>query len=103
MKKAVIVLSAVLALSGVAAPSYATGSHHQKHVKVVEIKTSIHSFLDALLKKLAKHKTSKPNKPGKPTPSHQVPEIDTGSAALVLALMGGVAAVRHERRRKDEA
>lgn len=92
MKKQILGLGLAATLALAASPSFATGNKHH----TIDLKDKICHFLPILCKK--------PTKPGKPdhpgTPSHPVPEIDAANAGLALALIGGLVAIRRERRNR---
>ena len=89
MKKLVLGATLALSMAMAAAPSYATFGHFDKGCSFWDFKC-----------KIKQHKNKpKPTEPTKPsTPVQEVPEIDAAGAALALALMGGIVAVRRERR-----
>jgi len=95
MKKQILGLGLAATLALAASPSFATGNKHH----TIDLKDKICHFLPILCKK-----PTKPEKPGKPdhpgTPSHPVPEIDAANAGLALALIGGLVAIRRERRNR---
>lgn len=91
MKKLILGATLALTMATAAAPSYATFGHGK------ECNYKFSWFCK--FKPNKPYKPSKPNKPNKPsTPVQEVPEIDAAGAALALALMGGIVAVRRERR-----
>lgn len=101
MKKVALAVVASIILSSFAAPGYAAENHQKqdalKVVKVSESQTPSKNLIDIWIKKLALIAEGKSNKPA--TPAHAAPEIDASSAGLALALMGGILALRRERRR----
>ncbi len=93
MKKLVLGATLALSLATAAAPSYATFGHNKG-----ECSFKVFTFL-CKFKPFKPVKPTKPTPPEKPTtPVQEVPEIDAAGAALALALMGGIVAVRRERR-----
>ena len=55
--------------------------------------------LEAAKKKAKQDKAAKKTKKDKNISAHSVPEIDAAGAALALGLLGGIAAIRRERRK----
>lgn len=93
MKKQVLGLSLIASLALASAPSHAVGTWGGK--------SGLKDKLDTMVCKLAPknpHCTGKPG-PDKPKP-HDVPEIDAANAGLALALIGGLVAIRRERRNR---
>lgn len=93
MKKSVYGLSLLASLILISTPSYAVGTWGGK--------SGIKDKLDDMVCKLAPKNphctdavTPKPPKP------HSVPEIDAANAGLALALIGGLMAIRRERRNR---
>lgn len=93
MKKLVLGLTMALTLATAAAPSYATYTFGQYHKHTGFNK--IHLFFPFLC--TDKVKPTKPTQPS--TPVKSVPEIDAAGAGLALAFVGGVLAIRRERRK----
>lgn len=91
MKKLVYGLSIAATLAMASAPTYAVGTWGGN--------SGNKDFLDShVCKKAPKN----PHCSGtKPTPQpHAVPEIDAANAGLALALIGGLMAIRRERRNR---
>lgn len=107
MKKVALAVVVSLTLSSFATVGYAAENHQKqdalKVVKVSESQTPSKNLVDIWIKKLAliAEGKSKANQPS--TPAHEAPEIDASSAGLALALMGGIVALRRERRGKSQA
>jgi len=92
MKKHILGLSLITSLVIASAPSYAVGTWGGN--------SGNKGKLDDKVCKLAPknpHCTGKT--PGNPAP-HTVPEIDAASSGLALALIGGLVAIRRERRNR---
>jgi hypothetical protein len=91
MKKQLLGMGLASVVTMVASPSFATGKHH---FPVTSLKDKTCYFVPALCKK--PEKTGKNPSQPKPEP-HAVPEIDAANAALALALITGLVAIRRER------
>ncbi|MBC6903992.1 hypothetical protein DWB84_00695 [Saccharophagus sp. K07] len=102
MKKQILGMGLAVTFALAASPSFATGNHHNQPV----IKNPICFFLPfacapAKPDKPGKSEKTEPPKPNHPgTPTHSVPEIDAANAGLALALVGGLVAIRRERRNR---
>lgn len=93
MKKQLLGLSLIASMAMLSAPSHAIGTWGGK--------SGLKDKLDALVCKLAPknpHCSGSTPKPEKPVES--VPEIDAANAGLALALIGGIVAIRRERRNR---
>lgn len=92
MNKFLSSLIVVAALSVASTPAFATNYHHGKKMGfVAKVCTIVPGFC-------AKMK----GKQGKKGPDVQaVPEIDAANAGLALALIGGLVAIRRERRNRQ--
>lgn len=100
MKKLATVLSAALALSLLASPTFASNASPKGKGEICHEKSHDDACSNAHKPKKAEKpkKADKPKKVDKPKQAHKVPEIDAANAALALALMGGIVALRRERR-----
>lgn len=89
MKKLTLVLSAALALalSVAASPVFASNAKFPGKGEICHER----SHDDACANSHRAHK---------PAEAHKVPEIDAANAALAIALMGGIVALRRERAKK---
>ena len=92
MKKQLLGMGLAATLALAASPSFATGKHFPPSHS---FKDKVCHFMPFLCKK-----PEKPSKPGKPEKPHSVPEIDAANAGLALALIGGLVAIRRERRNR---
>lgn len=98
MKKQLLGMGLAATLALAASPSFATGKHHPP---AFNLKDKVCHFMPFLCKKPEKPgKPVKPGKPTKPEKPHAVPEIDAANAGLALALIGGLVAIRRERRNR---
>lgn len=94
MKKSIIGFALVTALSVAAVPASA-GYKHEKRMGFMEhVCAKIPGICAKFQEKHAKKS---------PTAPHAVPEIDAANAGLALALLGGVVAIRRERRNRRQA
>jgi hypothetical protein len=95
MKKHLVGLSLVASLAFVAGPSYAVGTWGGN--------SGNKGKLDDMVCKLAPknpHCTGSTPAPQPEPAPHSVPEIDAANAGLALALVGGLIAIRRERRNR---
>lgn len=92
MKKQLLGMGLAATLALASSSSFATGKHFPPKYGM---KDKVCHFLPFLCKK-----PEKPGKPGKPEKPHAVPEIDAANAGLALALIGGLVAIRRERRNR---
>ncbi len=93
MKKHLFGLSLVASLAFVAGPSYAVGTWGGN--------SGNKGKLDDMVCKLApKNPHCTGNTPAPQPEPHKVPEIDAANAGLALALVGGLLAIRRERRNR---
>lgn len=93
MKKHLVGLSLVASLAFVAGPSYAVGTWGGN--------SGNKGKLDDMVCKLApKNPHCAGNTPAPQPEPHKVPEIDAANAGLALALVGGLLAIRRERRNR---
>lgn len=92
MKKLVLGLTLVTALSVATAPAFATGNYQQKKVKFLEKVCMMIPGVCAKIKEKHMGQTQ-------PTNVQSVPEIDAANAGLALALIGGLVAIRRERKK----
>jgi hypothetical protein len=95
MKKHLVGLSLVASLAFVAGPSYAVGTWGGNSGN----KGKLDEFVCKLAPKNPHCKDSTPAPQPQPEP-HAVPEIDAANAGLALALVGGLLAIRRERRNR---
>lgn len=86
MKNLTLALSVALAIAS-AVPAYASNSTPPGKGEICHERS--HNNACA-----ASHKAKK---------AHEVPEIDAASAGLALALLGGIVAIRRERRARTQA
>lgn len=86
MKKLVSALGVALALTLASAPSFATSFETARACTMMDQASG-------------KCKPKKKEDPGTVVSPDAVPEIDAASAGLALALMGGIVAIRRERRK----
>lgn len=92
MRKLIIGLAVVTALSVASSPAMAY--EHHKRMGIME---TVCSKIPGVCAKMQEQHTKK-------TPTAQpVPEIDAANAGLVLALLGGLVAIRREHRGRKQA
>ena len=123
MKKIALIFLSVFALGVIAAPASATGSHSyfksgssftkslwkfpakRKHYSVVSGKSYSYKYSKKKTRSFSKFKAFQKKAPYKRiSTSHSgstksVPEIDAASTGIALALLGGIVAIRRERRK----
>ncbi len=101
MKKLVLGLTMALTLTA-AAPSYATFGSFHKHTGFYKIHLLFPFLCDHKVKPTKPEKPTKPTRPTPTTPVKSVPEIDAAGAGLALAFVGGILAIRRERRKLEK-
>ena len=90
MKKHIFSLSLIASLALASASSHAVGTWGGNSGNKEKLD-------DKVCKLSPKNPHCTGTKPGKP---HEVPEIDAANAGLALALIGGLVAIRRERRNR---
>lgn len=91
MRNSVLGLALVTALSVASAPAFSGVYEHHKKMGVME---RICSKIPGVCAKMQERNNKKPYN------AQAVPEIDAANAGLALALLGGIVAIRRERRNR---
>lgn len=102
MKKQLTGLCVAVMLALTSAPSFATFGHHNPK-PIIGIICKILPFLcvkPPVVTPPVKPPVTPPVKPPVKPPVVAVPEIDAANAGLALALVGGLVAIRRERRNR---